>query len=1697
MLNIAERVDNGDGTFSDVMGDNEATFTVTLALTEYSDFGSVFFSISDPAGNPLNDVLLSVTTDSAATGTIALSGLTNACTRLPCTAAETNIAALSLSNDAAVFTITDFGTFIDNGERATLNIPDQDNAGHTANVDLGSITVANSGAAAITYTVTATYTSTPVNDIIAHAANNGGIAALIEAAFSGRALSANLSDNGSTIALTGTNAASPASAPPVGSVTSSSLLPAGFAVTKPDGTAYTFADPDDEGTDAVPTYELTALLSIAERELNGDVISNNEATFNVTLSLTEYSSFGTAFFFISDPAGNPLNDVLLSVTADSATTATIALSGLTNACAVPPCTTAETNIAALSLSHDAAVFTITDFGTFTDNGERATLMIPDQDGATNMPALNLGSIIVANSGAAAITYTVTATYTGTPVNDIIAHVGGIAALLPPTAVTVVYSSSGESANALSSWESHGLTITNIANLYGNTEIGTVTLPTPSSLPAGFYLNPVTYTFTDPDGTDAATISVDAAFTIAEGDDSQTPPTVTAGNNNVYDLHIDIGATPPVVLTAADLNITVTDTLGTAHNIPSAQLRIIQYDDAPSVLITAAAGIRNFNETVTALGLRAGTIVLTSAADSSITLHTDDITTFTEPAGTETAMLDLGSFSATENSAATTYTLSLLLVPAYGIELNTAGGPIAFADMETTILPAAVHTIARCHKPASAVFTIAADGTIRYVSSVTANINYYHDGSSTAKLTNAISLSAADGSNPNFDGVIAVQECSLNDNNFAGGSSDDGTPENPWQLDNDIRLDLMSRLINDDSTYSTYSDDHYVLTANIDMSDTNAPWAEDSTHPQANTNGFIPIGKTTDAPGNALSYQTNHFRGQLDCAANANVYAISKLFISNTDNSAAGFYNGSFIGLFAILTNNVVITNCTLTDANISGYSYTGGFAGTMYATASDTGSSNITFSGNAMINGTITASRDNAGGITGAMYSYRSSITFSSNRVNGGSITATYYAGGIAGRVYKSILSHNTVSDTRILASDDYAGGIAGALQSYSSSSSSTLNGNAVNGGSIAATYYAGGIAGTMQSYNNSSNTLSNNTVNNGSITATYYAGGILGFVNNFNNGNNTLSSNRVNGTSIVVSNDYAGGIISFVLLGGGRSTLSNNTVSNTSITGDNDVGGIAGGMHIFSGANILNSNTVSGGSSIMGNNDVGGIAGHVINVEYGSSTLGDNTVSNSSIAGNNDVGGIVGYVTTTGNGNSTLISNSTVSGASRITGNNDVGGIAGYVTNPYNGSSTLSSNTVSDGSSITATNNYAGGIAGYANDSTLSANTLSGISITAKNNAGGIAGIAYDSTLSQNTVNNNNNITTKNSAGGIAGIAYDSTLSGNTTSGGSITGNNHVGGIAGIAINSTLSNNTVSGGNITATYYVGGILGEAIGNSIILIGNTVSNSSIAVTYQYVGGIVGYVNNSSSGTILSSNAINESSITAESYIGGIAGIASNSTFSHNTLSGGSIKATHNYVGGIAGYLAGSSISSVFVATTVRGRSNIGGLVGVNLSGVIQNSVFFGSIKAATTNTVEGILMSNTVGGILMSNNSSSELSNSYAAATVTGSPIYGLAPTGMTISSGYYDSTLTTGAADASTGTRAQSTSALQTPTAPPTVGSGDVYDGWDASNWDFGAAQQYPMLKGLPLTAAEQCQAADAALGDNVTLNCDVNMGSSAGYVD
>ncbi len=282
-------------------------------------------------------------------GQLFIEGLTNLCTATPpCTDADTSAIGTFIITASESFTLADDVPSLE------FTILDQPGAA-TTSLSLGDVAFTRaSDAETFTYAITVEYVGTDVNEII----NALELTSIVSADFDGQALTVALADT-NIIALSGaTNRIFAAAtiadgneAPATGSITAiSDSLPTGYELTAIDGTPYSIADPDDELIAEV-TDEVLADISIAERDDDGNVVGINEVTYAVTLSLEALLGLET-----DDLELRP--DITGAQLALSHDTLQITISGITNACAAPPCAEAGAAIGSLIITHDSQRFTI-------------------------------------------------------------------------------------------------------------------------------------------------------------------------------------------------------------------------------------------------------------------------------------------------------------------------------------------------------------------------------------------------------------------------------------------------------------------------------------------------------------------------------------------------------------------------------------------------------------------------------------------------------------------------------------------------------------------------------------------------------------------------------------------------------------------------------------------------------------------------------------------------------------------------------------------------------------------------------------------------------------------------------------------------------------------------------------------------------------------------------------------------------------------------------------------------------------------------------------------------------------------------------------------------------------------------------------------------------------------------------------------
>ena len=207
-----------------------------------------------------------------------------------------------------------------------------------------------------------------------------------------------------------------------------------------------------------------------------------------------------------------------------------------------------------------------------------------------------------------------------------------------------------------------------------------------------------------------------------------------------------------------------------------------------------------------------------------------------------------------------------------------------------------------------------------------------------------------------------------------------------------------------------------------------------------------------------------------------------------------------------------------------------------------------------------------------------------------------------------------------------------------------------------------------------------------------------------------------------------------------------------------------------------------------------------------------------------------------------------------------------------------------------------------------------------------------------------------------------------------SITGTKQwVGGLVGYNNGGIISNCLVIGsvsGEKAVSDYIGGLVGFNKGTT-----SSISNCNVYVTVKSSGARVGgLVGEKYSGSIINCSAVGTvTGLDSESNkIGGLVGY----NFS-GRISGSYADATVESLGDGVGGLVGSkddnsAIDNCYATSSVKGKKNVGGLVGYNI-GKVSFSYFSGTVSGSADN----------VGG-LIGNNEAGRIGNCYAWAGVTG-----------------------------------------------------------------------------------------------------------------
>jgi hypothetical protein len=187
-----------------------------------------------------------------------------------------------------------------------------------------------------------------------------------------------------------------------------------------------------------------------------------------------------------------------------------------------------------------------------------------------------------------------------------------------------------------------------------------------------------------------------------------------------------------------------------------------------------------------------------------------------------------------------------------------------------------------------------------------------------------------------------------------------------------------------------------------------------------------------------------------------------------------------------------------------------------------------------------------------------------------------------------------------------------------------------------------------------------------------------------------------------------------------------------------------------------------------------------------------------------------------------------------------------------------------------------------------------------------------------------------------------------------------------------TISNLGITNANISNGFqrYTGSLVGRA--NSTTISNCFGSNNNVTGTDDYVGGLVGYFDNSS---IL--NSYYEGSVSANERVGGLIGHSTGQSSIINCYSSGVVQATGEGAGGLTGWNYNASVMNSYSKGSVTGVDHVGGLIG--------NSRFSSEVvNCYSTAAVSG---QEYVGGLL-GEIWSGEVHNSYSTGSVLGTGVH-------------------------------------------------------------------------------------------------------------
>ncbi len=469
-------------------------------------------------------------------------------------------------------------------------------------------------------------------------------------------------------------------------------------------------------------------------------------------------------------------------------------------------------------------------------------------------------------------------------------------------------------------------------------------------------------------------------------------------------------------------------------------------------------------------------------------------------------------------------------------------------------------------------------------------------------------------------------------------------------------------------------------------------------------------------------------------------------------------------------------------------------------------------------------------------------------------------------------------------------------------------------------------------------------------------------------------SVSNINVTNLELhSINYGGGLIGLVNeLGTQALTIDQINLNNVIIRGISNIGGILG-LNNSVNNELLISN-IDAQTDIVADKFVGGIAGQTLNNSFTQNTV---TINGNLSCFKEYCGGVIGraqYLSGSG-----ITMNGNIQ-SSFHTEDSYVGGIVGHAV--FN----LNLTSVSYTGDINAQGNYVGGISGASFvtnfQNVSSSGQITNIDQTFDGNVintGGLLGRGHDVTI----INNSHSTMAVTShgryVGGLAGyIDTDESTITNSYSTGDILGRtSFIGGLVGFFDGAILEDSYATGNvavdNPTPFSYIGGLLGYANSwNSLITrvyaLGDVTVNNGTA---DYIGGLIGFFR----GGDLSDCYANGNVAGGRNSVGGLNGIHRGNI--NRCYAIGNVSASGKYIGGLVGHFNAGLITNTLAVGTIKGKSNVGGLIGKVYSEsnqlAVDNSHAIGNILRVLGSTEDPSSFGRVIGNMSFLENVGSSL----------------------------------------------------------------------------------------------------------------------------